>query len=95
MPAAARLGDMHTCPLSNGPVPHVGGPITGPGSGNVLVGGLPAAIIGDTLICNGAMDTIIQGSATVFINGKPAARIGDKTAHGGVITGGLPSVLIG
>jgi uncharacterized Zn-binding protein involved in type VI secretion len=96
MPSAARISDMHTCPLVNpGPVPHVGGPITGPCVATVLIGNMPAAVVGDLLICTGPPDTIVKGSGTVFIGGKPAARQGDQTAHGGVIVGGLPTVQIG
>jgi uncharacterized Zn-binding protein involved in type VI secretion len=86
---------MHTCPLFNGPVPHVGGPITGPGVATVLIGSMPAATVGDLLTCVGPPDTIVKGSATVFIGGKPAARQGDLTAHGGVIVAGFPTVQIG
>ena len=87
---------MHTCPLVNpGPVPHVGGPITGPGVATVLIGNMPAAVVGDMLVCVGPPDTIVKGSATVFIGGKPAARQGDMTAHGGVIVAGFPTVQIG
>ncbi|OQP68338.1 PAAR domain-containing protein [Niastella populi] len=95
MPAAARISDMHTCPLSNGPVPHVGGPITGPGVATVLIGNMPAAVVGDLLICTGPPDTIVKGSVTVLIGGKPAARQGDLTSHGGVIVAGFPTVQIG
>lgn len=96
MPPAARISDMHTCPLVNpGPVPHVGGPVTGPGVPTVLVGGIPAAVLGDILVCTGPPDTIVKGSATVLIGGRPAARMGDNTAHGGVIVAGLPTVMIG
>jgi uncharacterized Zn-binding protein involved in type VI secretion len=91
---AARSTDMHTCPLSNGPVPHVGGPIL-LGSTNVLIGGLPAARATDTATCVGPPDVIALGSTTVLINGLPAARMGDQTAHGGVIVLGCPQVLIG
>ncbi len=97
MPPAARLGDMHTCPLSTPaptPVPHVGGPILGPGAANVLIGGMPAAVVGDTATCVGPPDTILAGSGTVLIGGKPAARQGDSTAHGGSITLGFPTVII-
>jgi uncharacterized Zn-binding protein involved in type VI secretion len=94
MPSAARVTDMHTCPIVV-PVPHVGGPITGPGIPNVLIGNLPAAVVGDLLVCNGPPDTIVTGSVTVLIGGKPAARQGDLTAHGGVIVTGLPGVQIG
>ena len=92
---AARLTDMHTCPMTTGPVPHVGGPIVGPGVPTVLIAGLPAAVVGDTVTCVGPPDSIIKGSATVLIGGKPAARMGDQTAHGGVIILGAPTVLIG
>ncbi len=96
MPAAARIGDMHTCPMTNpGPVPHVGGPILPPGAPTVLIGGVPAARVGDMAVCVGPPDTIVAGSATVLIGGMPAARMGDSTAHGGVIVLGLPTVLIG
>jgi len=94
MPAAARMTDMHTCPLFNGPIPHVGGVIIG-GASTVLIGSLPAAILGNECICTGPSDKIIQGSASVLINGMPAVRQGDKTAHGGVIVSGFPSVQIG
>lgn len=95
MPLAARVGDMHTCPLVNGTVPHVGGPVLPPGCPTVLIGGMPAARVGDMLTCTGPPDTIIAGSATVMIGGMPAARQGDSTAHGGVIAMGCPTVVIG
>lgn len=98
MPPAARLTDMHECPMQTPapvPVPHVGGPIVGPGVPNVLIGGLPAAVVGDMAICVGPPDSIVMGSATVMIGGRPAARLGDETAHGGSIVVGLPTVEIG
>ena len=96
MPPAARISDMHVCPLVNpGGVPHVGGPIIGPGSPVVLIAGMPAAVMGDMLVCTGPPDSIIMGSATVMIGGKPAARMGDSTAHGGTIVAGSPTVMIG
>lgn len=98
MPAAARLTDMHTCPqVTPGlpPVPHVGGPITGPGVPTVLIGGLPAAVVGDMAVCVGPPDTIVKGSTSVLIGGKPAARMGDTCAHGGSIVLGFPMVEIG
>ena len=95
MPPAARISDFHVCPMFNGPSPHVGGPVSGPGATNVLIGNLPAARVGDMLVCAGPPDIIIRGSATVFIGGMPAARQGDGTAHGGVIVIGLITVLIG
>lgn len=95
MPPAARVGDMHTCPLSDGPKPHVGGPIMPPGVPTVLIGGMPAAVVTGMATCVGPPDTIIKGSATVLIGGLPAARMGDQTAHGGVIVMGFPQVDIG
>ena len=77
------------------PIPHVGGPLVGPGVPTVLIGKLPAAVVGDTAVCVGPPDTIIGGSTTVMIGGRPAARLGDTTAHGGSIALGCPSVMIG
>ncbi|HBH06416.1 MAG TPA: type VI secretion protein [Flavobacteriales bacterium] len=98
MPAAARITDQHICPEQSAghpSIPHVGGPIVGPGSPTVLIGGLPAAVLVDTCVCVGPPDFIVTGSATVFIGGKPAARMGDKTQHGGSIVLGSPTVMIG
>ena len=85
---------MHTCPLSDGPKPHVGGPILPPGAPTVLIGGMPAARVGDMCTCVGPPDSIVQGSTKVMIGGKPAARLGDTTAHGGKIEVGAPTVMI-
>ena len=82
---AARVSDMHTCPMVTGVVPHVGGPILPPGCPTVLIGGLPAARVSDRATCVGPPDVIVKGSPTVLIGNLPAARIGDSTAHGGVI----------
>jgi len=98
MPFAARITDLHTCPMVTPgvpPIPHVGGPVVGPGAPTVLIGNLPAAVMGDTCVCVGPPDTIVKGSATVMIGGKPAARMGDTTAHGGQIVLGMPTVMIG
>jgi uncharacterized Zn-binding protein involved in type VI secretion len=95
MPPAARLTDMHTCPMCTGPVPHVGGPIAAPGVPNVLISNLPASVIGDMCVCTGPPDSIAKGSATVLIGNKPAARMGDQTAHGGTIVTGAFNVLVG
>lgn len=92
---AATIGSMHTCPMCSGTTPHVGGPVTGPGIPTVLIGGKPAAVIGDQCTCTGPPDTIVMGCATVLIGGKPAATVGDMTAHGGTITVGETTVLIG
>ena len=95
MPPAARLTDMHVCPMVTGTVPHVGGPIIGPGEPTVMIGGIPAAVVGDNCVCVGPPDSIVAGSGTVSIGGKPAARMGDSTAHGGSIVLGEPTVMIG
>lgn len=102
---AARINDMHVCPMMTpvppgAPIPHVGGPIMMVGCPVVLIGGMPAACVGDICQCvlpAGPVpcDPIVKGSATVLIGGKPAARIGDSTAHGGTIVMGCPTVLIG
>ena len=92
---AARLTDMHVCPMVTGVVPHVGGPIVSPGAPTVLIGGLPAARVTDMAICVGPPDVIVMASFTVLTAGLPQARIGDMTAHGGVIVTGLPTVLVG
>jgi uncharacterized Zn-binding protein involved in type VI secretion len=92
---AARIMDMHVCPMVDVLKPHVGGPVTGPGVPTVLIGGMPAAVMGDMCTCVGPPDVIILGSAGVMIGGKPAARMGDMTAHGGTIVIGCPTVLIG
>jgi uncharacterized Zn-binding protein involved in type VI secretion len=91
---AARITDMHVCPMVTGVVPHVGGPIIAPCAPTVLIGGLPAARIGDMLVCVGPPDVIATGSTHVLIAGSPAARLGDMTVHGGVIVVGWPTVLI-
>lgn len=95
MPPAARITDMHVCPMVTGIVPHVGGPILPAGEPTVLIGGLPAARVGDMATCVGPPDTIVMGSGTVMIGGMPAARMGDSTAHGGTIVLGEPTVIIG
>jgi uncharacterized Zn-binding protein involved in type VI secretion len=97
MPPAARVSDMHVCPMVTPgvpPIPHVGGPILPPGVPVVLIGGLPAATVGNMCTCVGPPDTIVKGSVTVLIGGAPAARMGDTTAHGGTIVAGCPTVLI-
>ncbi len=97
MPPAARVGDMHTCPMQTPgvpPIPHVGGPILPPGAVKVLICGQPAARVGDMATCVGPPDSIAKGSTKVFIAGQPAARAGDTTAHGGSIAMGAPTVMI-
>lgn len=96
MPPAARVGDMHVCPIVDpGPKPHGGGPVQPPGCPTVMIGGQPAARVGDLATCAGLPDAIVLGSPTVLIGNRMAARLGDPTAHGGLITMGFPTVLIG
>jgi uncharacterized Zn-binding protein involved in type VI secretion len=92
---AARITDMHVCPMVTGIVPHVGGPILPPAAITVLTGALPQARVGDMAVCVGPPDVIALGSFTVLVCNQPAARMGDMTAHGGSIILGLPTVLIG
>lgn len=95
---AARVGDLHVCPMVTPavpPVPHVGGPVLPPGGMTVLVGGMPAARVGDLCVCVGPPDVIVLGSFKVLVKGQPAARLGDLTAHGGSVVIGYPTVLIG
>lgn len=94
---AIRIGDMTVCPLVTGVVPHVGGPVIGPGTPTVLIGGMPAAVLGDLVTCVGPPNSIVMGSATVLIGGKPAARMGDLCAHGNPLLPGpgCPTVIIG
>jgi len=94
VPPAARITDMHTCPMFDGPKPHVGGPILPPGAMTVLIAKMPAARVGDMCTCVGPPDSIVMGSTKVMIKGMPAARMGDQTAHGGVIVLGAPTVII-
>ncbi len=100
MPFAARVTDLHVCPMETQvgpvPVPHVGGPILPPGAPTVLIEGLPAAIVGTEAVCIApVMDSLVMGSATVMITGMPAVRVGDTTAHGGTVVMGAPTVNIG
>lgn len=92
MPPAARITD---------PTAHPG-VVTGPGVPSVLIGGLPAAVLGDLHTC--AMPPlagphpptpIVKGSVTVLIGGRPAARMGDMSGCGAPIIMGLPTVQVG
>ena len=94
MPPAARISDMHVCPMVTGTVPHVGGPVS-VGEPTVLIGMMPAARTSDMCVCVGPPDTIAKGSSSVLIGNKPAARLGDSTVHGGTIVVGDPTVIIG
>ena len=91
---AARVGDMHVCPMVTVLVPHVGGPILPPGGLPVLIGGMPAARVSDMCVCVGPPDVIVLGSFKVLIGGMPAAYLGSMTAHGGSIVMGCPTVLV-
>ena len=95
MGAAARATDMHTCPLVSGTVPHVGGPLLPGGNATVMIGGVPASVVGDSCVCTGPPDSLVAGSSSVMIGGKPAVRMGDSTTHGGVVVAGCPTVIIG
>ena len=97
MPPAARISDMHVCPMATPgtpPIPHVGGPVS-VGCPTVMIGFMPAARVGDMAVCVGPPDTIAMGSFSVMIGFMPAARLGDTTVHGGKITMGYPTVMIG
>ena len=92
MPAAARVTDATGHP----------GVIAGPGVGNVLIGGMPAAVVGDQHVCAMPPNAgphpptpIVKGSATVLIGGRPAARMGDMCGCGAPIVSGMPTVQIG
>lgn len=89
---AARMLDMHVCPMVTGIVPHVGGPVL-LGCPTVLTGSMPTARMGDMAVCVGPPDSVLMGSPTVLVGGPPAARMGDSCAHGGVVVLGLPTVL--
>ena len=94
MPPAARVGDMHVCPMVTVLVPHVGGPVLPPGAVTVLLGGQPAARVGDLATCVGPPDVIVLGSFTTMFQGQPAAYMGSLTAHGGAVVMGYPMVMI-
>src|SRR5690554_19236 len=91
----ATIGSMHVCPMVTGYIPHVGGPVSGPGMPGVTINGQPIAVMGDMCTCVGPPDTIVQGCPGVTVNGKPVATIGSMTAHGGQITVGVPGVTVG
>ncbi len=94
MPPAARVADMHVCPMVTVLVPHVGGPVLPPGAVTTLIGGMPAARVGDMLTCVGPPDVIVLGSFTTMFQGQPAAYMGSLTAHGGAVVMGWPMVMI-
>lgn len=91
MPPAARVGDTTV---------H-GGVITGPGVATVLIGGQPAAVLGDMHSCpipppsHVPVTPFTAGSATVLISGRPALRVGDVCGCGASAAAGAPTVMIG
>ncbi len=95
MMPAARLSDLHVCPMVTGIIPHVGGPVIALPVSKVLTGMLPQAVMGDKAICVGPPDSILKGSMTVQVGGKGAARMMDNCSHGGMIVLGCPTVIIG
>ena len=89
------INTMHTCPMTTGNTPHVGGPIIGPGSTGVTLDGIPIALQGDKCVCAaGGQDVILQGCSGVTIDGIPIALQGSPTAHGGTIPAGVPGAVI-
>ncbi|MDR0867302.1 MAG: PAAR domain-containing protein [Planctomycetota bacterium] len=95
---AARVTDMHVCPLVTPgvpPIPHVGGHVVSPSAPTVLIGKMPAAGVGSAAVCVGPPDAVVKGSATVLAGKVPLARMGDACAHGGTIVAGCPTVLVG
>ena len=91
MPAAARVGDTTV---------H-GGSVVGPGVATVLIGGMPAAVLGDLHACvipppsHLPTTPFVVGSATVLIQGRPALRSGDPCVCGASVAVGSPTVVIG
>jgi uncharacterized Zn-binding protein involved in type VI secretion len=89
---------MHVCPMVTPgvpPIPHVGGPVLPPGGITVLIGGMPAARVGDMCLCVGPPDVIAMGAFTVLICNMPAAQMGSLTAHAGTVVMGCPTVMVG
>lgn len=84
----------HICPMVTGVTPHVGGPIVGPGCHGVLVDGVPVSIMGDTCVCCGPPDMIVQGYPGVMADGTPVVVQNCMTAHGGIIPTGVAGVVI-
>ena len=91
---AARITDMHVCPMVTGIIPHVGGPVLPPGAPTVLIMSLPAARVGDMCTCVGPPDVIAMGNFTVLIGSMPAAHLTSVTAHGGIVMGMGVTVLV-
>jgi uncharacterized Zn-binding protein involved in type VI secretion len=91
VPPAARVGD---------PTGHPG-LIAGPGVPTVLIGGMPASVVGDMHTCAFPPPAVhpptpmALGSFTVLIGGRPAVRLGDIAGCGAPVIVGLPTVEIG
>ena len=88
------LSSMHTCPLVNAMIPHVGGPIIGPGCIGILANGMPISVMGDQCVCTGPPDVVIEGCPGVLANGMPITLMGSKTAHGGVVVQGVVGITV-
>ncbi len=96
MPPICRLTDMHECPFVTGVVPHVGGPIVGPGCPTVLAGEMPVSAEGDELVCVGPPDAVVFGFEMVLVGERPVTFMGSLCEHGGGVVGpGCPNVLVG
>jgi uncharacterized Zn-binding protein involved in type VI secretion len=92
VPPAARVTDQTAHP----------GIITGPGVATVLIGNLPASVVGDLHTCSFPPPAVhpptpmAKGSITVLIGGRPAVRVGDMSGCGApVLPPGCPTVMIG
>jgi uncharacterized Zn-binding protein involved in type VI secretion len=91
MPPAARVGDQTV---------H-GGAVVGPGVATVLIGGAPAAVLGDLHACaipppsHVPSTPFTMGSPTVLVGGRPALRVGDPAGCGASVAVGAPTVMIG
>ena len=88
------IGTMHICPMVTGMIPHIGGPIIGPGCPGVKINGKPVSLIGDICTCSGPPDVVAQGHSGVFVNGTPIVVHNCLTAHGGIIPMGESGVII-
>lgn len=94
MPPAARITDMHVCPMVTGLVPHVGGPQV-LGTPTVMIVNMPTGSVTSQEVCTGPPDADLLVSSTVMVGGKPADRLGDSSTHGGSLVMGAPTVMIG
>jgi len=91
MAFAARVGDQTSHP----------GVIAGPGVATVLIGNMPASVVGDTHTCSfpgtpqHPPTVMVKGSATVLIGGRPAVRVGDPAGCSAMVVMGATNVEIG